>query len=422
MVLARRRSIQPVLEQHASAATALGHTRLTFVNAAHVKLRHLRRLDERLAAQLDGLLVAADDGWLAVSSGLEQASGGSMLIAAMLAVSEGRLDRLQLVLALAGALPQKRPEVLCACGWLEPAQLRGVAASLLRAADPVSRLVGAAACAMHRVDPGLTSARLLQDDDRAVRARAWRAAGELGKRELVSTAAATAVQERDPECRFWAAWTSVLLGDRQAGLEVLAQIAATSGAFRRRAFQLALQATTPNGGYALLQSLAEIPENGRRVIRGIGFVGDPSYCAWLVGQMTDESVARLAGEAFSLITGVDLAARDLERKPPAAFESGPNDDPNDSNVDVDEDDGLPWPDQGRVDSWWRANSNRFQPGVRYFMGEPVNRANCLRVLKEGYQRQRMAAALHLALIDPGTPLFEWRAPAWRQQRLLAGMT
>ena len=59
---------------------------------------------------------------------------------------------------------------------------------------------------------------------------------------------------------------------------------------------------------------------------------------------------------------------------------------------------------------------------RYFIGEPLNRENCLRVLKDGFQRQRIAAAIYLSLLNPGTPLFEWRAPAWRQQRLLSTMT
>jgi len=53
------------------------------------------------------------------------------------------------------------------------------------------------------------------------------------------------------------------------------------------------------------------------------------------------------------------------------------------------------------------------------MGEPLNAENCQRVLRTGYQRQRIAAALYLSLLNPGTPLFEWRAPARRQQRLLA---
>jgi hypothetical protein len=53
------------------------------------------------------------------------------------------------------------------------------------------------------------------------------------------------------------------------------------------------------------------------------------------------------------------------------------------------------------------------------MGQPPNPDNCQRVLREGYQRQRIAGALYLALLRPGTPLFPTAAPAWRQRRWLA---
>jgi hypothetical protein len=56
------------------------------------------------------------------------------------------------------------------------------------------------------------------------------------------------------------------------------------------------------------------------------------------------------------------------------------------------------------------------------MVAPPSRAHCIGILKNGFQRQRIAAAYHVCLLNPGTPLFEWRAPAWRQQRELAGMT
>ena len=36
------------------------------------------------------------------------------------------------------------------------------------------------------------------------------------------------------------------------------------------------------------------------------------------------------------------------------------------------------------------------------------------VLKNGYQRQRAAAALELAIREPGKPLYEVRAPGFRQ--------
>jgi uncharacterized protein (TIGR02270 family) len=131
--------------------------------------------------------------------------------------------------------------------------------------------------------------------------------------------------------------------------------------------------------------------------------------------------ARLAAEAFSLITGVDMTALNLEGSPPEDFHSGPTDDPDDENVDMDPDDGLPWPDPDKVEKWWTANAHRFQKGVRYFMGAPVTREHCIHVLKTGYQRQRILAAHYLCLLEPGTPLFNTSAPAWRQQRLLARM-
>ncbi len=139
---------------------------------------------------------------------------------------------------------------------------------------------------------------------------------------------------------------------------------------------------------------------------------------WLIKQMEDLKLARLAGESFSYITGLDLAYLDLERKPPEGIELGPNDDPNDDDVAMDEDDSLPWPDAAKIADWWSANASRFVAGTRYFVGEPPTFAHCRQVLKTGFQRQRIAAATYLCLLTPGTALFNTAAPAWRQERLL----
>jgi uncharacterized protein (TIGR02270 family) len=259
-----------------------------------------------------------------------------------------------------------------------------------------------------------------EDRDAAVRARAWRTAGELGMHDLRSFA--VAATDEDPACQFWAAWSGVLLGGKGRALDVLKQVSAEPGPLRPRAFRLAIQAMTIAESHALLQSVAQDSAQRRRLIRGAGLVGDPAYVPWLIDFMADDKLARLAAESFSLITGLDLAWLDLERTPPENFESGPNDDPNDPNVEMDEDDGLPWPDQAKIQAWWNENSQRFQPGVRYFMGQPLNPENCLRVLKEGFQRQRILAAHYLCLLKPGTVLFNTSAPAWRQQRLLAEMS
>lgn len=414
----RPTAVRIVLEQHVGDAAALYSARTGLTGAPHVRLRHLLRFDERLAAHLDGLAEAGEQAWPVCEAALETSPAGAVFTAVVRALSDRRADRLSRLLALSATFPAAARELLSAFGWLEAEALRGVVAELLDSPDAAARLTGIAACAMHRVDPGLTGRRSLEDPDPAVRARAWRTAGELGKRELVSTAAAAMAHE-DPACRFWTAWSAVLLGDKQRGLEVIAQIASVPGPFRSRALQLTIQAMSVSPAHQLLQAVARDPADIRWLIRGSGWVGDPGYIHWLMVFMADDRLARLAGEAFSLITGADLAWLDLERKPPQNLELGPNDDPDDSNVDMDEDEGLPWPDLARVQGWWAANSSRFQPGARYFMGEPLNMDHCARVLRSGYQPQRMAAALYLSLLNPGAPLFEWRAPAHRQQRLLA---
>ena len=422
-LLDRRRGpvVGVVLQQHVEDAATLFASRTILTHAPHVRLHQLRRFDERLDAHLDGLAVAREDAWPLCEAALERLSPGPVFAATVCAIESGRLDRLDRLLALIEISTEARGGLLSAFGWLAADSLYGLVAGFLNSQDSARRAIGIAACAMHRVDPGLTSARRFEDPDPLVRARAWRTAGELGKRELVSTAAAAIVDE-DPTCQFWAAWSAVLLGDKQSALQLVASVAADPGPLRARAFQLAVQAMSAQAAHAWLRSLAQDPASLRWLIRGAALAGDPAYIPWLIGHMGENKTTRLAGEAFSLITGLDLAWLDLEVKPPENFESGPNDDPNDPNVDMDEDDGLPWPDRVKIEEWWHANSQRFQPGTRYFMGEPLNRDNCLRVLREGFQRQRIAAALYLSLLNPGTPLFEWRAPAKRQQRLLAQMT
>jgi uncharacterized protein (TIGR02270 family) len=427
MTAGAQMSIIPnVVTQHVEDSAVLQATRDRLTHAPHVRLEQLGRFDERLAAHLDGIAVAGSGAAPIVASTLLSPSSGVVFAATLNALGEvganGAItDRLAQLIALSEKLPGSCRGLLAGLGWSEPAGLRGIVANLLESQSPIRRYAGVAACAMHRVDPGLASARRFEDESPLVRARAWRTAGEIGKRELVSTAAAAIVDE-DPACQFWAAWSAVLLGNKHEALDVTASVAAIPGPFRDRAFQLTLQAKGPQSAHGWLAAMAQDPANLRWLIRGAGLVGDPTYVPWLIGHMADNKTTRLAGEAFSLITGLDLAWLDLEVKPPENFESGPNDNPNDPNVDMDEDDGLPWPDPVKLQAWWQANSNGFQPGTRYFMGQPLNRDNCLRVLKEGFQRQRIAAALYLSLLNPGTPLFEWRAPAKRQQRLLAEMT
>jgi uncharacterized protein (TIGR02270 family) len=420
MTIKIRALIPVVVQQHAEDVAMLRNTRTVLVSAPHVKLHLLRRLDDRLAAHLDGLAVAGECGSTLAASALESPGRGEAFTATVRAIEDRDAIGLEKQLAIAEAVPESLPGVISAFGWISAAGLRGITKALLDSPNLFRRRIGLAACAMHQVDPGAMVDAALNADDAALRVRTLRLIAQLGQTDKVPVCMSS-IADDDAGCGFEAARAAALLGNRSGSVVALQTLASVPGPRRRCALDLLLKLQDPNEARGTLKALAQDPACIRPLIQGIGTAGDPHYIPWLIQQMQDLKLSRLAGESFSCITGLDLAYLDLERKPPEGVDFGPNDDPNDDNVAMDEDDGLPWPDVEKISAWWQAHGHRFTPGTRYFMGEPPSTVHCLDVLKNGFQRQRMAAATYLCLLKPGTPLFNCAAPAWRQQRLLAKM-
>lgn len=414
-------AIEAVVSIHAQETASLVETRSAQLRSPHIDLPCFRRVDARLVAHLDGLATAGEHAEPILDAELENLTLGSVFTAAVCAIEAGNADALEGLWELTAANPAA-DGLSTAFGWVKGRQLQGLVRDLLNHPDPARRAAGLTACAMHRTDPGLGSGAWLDDPDTAVRSRALRAAGELGLVDLVPRCL-RAMGDDDGECRFWAAWSAVILGNRGAALGTLRRSGLEpDAAHRERAFRLAMQAMDAKSAHATLKDLASDSTQLRWLIQGSGVAGDPSYAPWLIHHMSKPETARAAGEAFTLITGADLDSQQLWRQQPEDIESGPTENPEDEDVALDPDEGLMWPDLQKVEKWWAANASRFQPGQRYFMGAPVTRAQCLDVLKNGYQRQRILAAHYVCLLEPGTPLFNTSAPAWRQERWLAGMT
>jgi uncharacterized protein (TIGR02270 family) len=420
MISQTRMQILAVVQQHAEDAMMLRNMRSFLIFSPHLKLRHLHRLDDRLTGYLDGLAVAGEFGSRLVATALEHSGQGEAFIATVRAIEERDAVSLEKLMSIAETVPDGLYGVISAFGWVSAANLQGITKALLESLNACRYSIGLAACRMHQIASNGVVIKALEQSDIALRARALRVVADIGLVDHLP-ACTDALADEDPDCAYQAARAGVLLGDRGASVSALRRIALAPGPRRSRALGLLLKLQSTADAHATLKALAQDPACVRLLIQGIGTAGDPHYVPWLIQQMLDLKLSRLAGESFSYITGLDLAYLDLERKPPEGVDFGPNDDPNDDNVAMDEDDGLPWPDVERISAWWQANGHRFAPGTRYFMGEPPSAAHCLDVLKNGFQRQRMAAAIYLCLLKPGTPLFNCAAPAWRQQRLLAKM-
>lgn len=408
--------IEEVVQQHVEEAAYLWGVRAVAAGQADYSLADLAGADERVEAHLDGVRIAGAAGWTILKEELSWEEPGEVFTGAVLAFESGDPLRVEEVLSVADTSPELARGVVSALGWMDWPRAQPHVQPLLASENPVRVRMGVGAMAVHRADPGRGLVDLVRRPEPVVRARALRAAGELGRTD-VRHEVAQSLGDDDPECRFWAGWSGVLLGDRDLSARTAGAFAVEGNAHARRAADLVAR-TLP-----LPQALGWCRYLGaqgahRMAIVAAGAAGDPSLVPWLIECMAIEKLARAAGEAFSDITGADLVDQDLEGEPPEGAPDGPTDDPDDEDVAMDPDEDLPWPHRERSAAWWARDQGRFAPGTRHLLGEPMTNPSLLSALKVGGQRQRAAAALEIALRYPGSPLFEVRAPGKRQQRVL----
>jgi len=347
---------------------------------------------------------------------MKSKEAGEVFAAAVLALEGNDGDRLLQVLEIATDSPELTRGFISALGWVEPDNFNMWVPGLLRSHSPLHVHSAIAGLAIRREEMAREIEDTFEGPDVPKKIRALRAIGETKQRGALSYLTEQ-MQSDDEACRFWAAWSGVLLGDKGAGSS-LKSFVDFNTSFAHRAIQLIPRVLSTANAQEWLRGLAQEESTRRFALIGCGVTGDPTYIPTLISQMNAPEQARVAGEAFSMITGVDVAYDDLDMDQPEDFEAGPTEDPEDEDVDLDPDEDLPWPNQEFIQKWWDEHGRNYQAGRRYLCGQPISQENCRRVLIEGFQRQRIAAAFELALLNPDEPLFEWRAPGFRQQEWL----
>lgn len=405
----------PIIEQHAEEAAFLWHLRDLAVEQPHYAQRHLLRLEERLEAHLDGLRVAGEVGLDLLGTQLESdLSAAAMFPVALLTLERGEASPIEPLLRIMELAPDTRHGFSGALGWAEPALIGRLVGRWLASEEPMFRLQAVIACSLHRADPGQRLAVLIADPDLSVRRRAVRLAGELGRADLLEPLRALLDDPAsDPALMDWAAWSMGLLGDRERAPWLMGEWARRSAALDGGpALELAARLGEPAAIAGWVRRLNGDPATARLVLRALGAMGDPAAVGWLIGRMAEPASACLAGEAFALITGADLALLDLEGPMPEnASPAGPNDDPADERVALDPDEHLPWPDPALVTAWWAERAGTMPKGRRHLLGMPIDEPCVRQAWAGGFQRQRRAAAYELALMAPAAGLPNWRMRA-----------
>jgi uncharacterized protein (TIGR02270 family) len=412
--------IPAIVDQHSEEASFLWLLRDAAIAAPHYKLWELAKLDHRVEAHLDGLRIAGDAGWDRVKKQLEEKpEPGESFAAAVLAFESGKQDRTGLVQKLGTASLAVSRGLVSALGWMNYDRAEKSIQRLLAAEAPTLRRVGIAAAAIHRQNPRRALENALNHTDALLKARALRAVGELGLVDYLPTVRKNLTNE-NPACRFWAAWALALVSGDKDAVAQLQAISESGSPYRERAVQMATRRLEPGAAKMWQRRLSQNPKQIRLAVVSAGVLGDPEVVPSLIERMKNPLLARIAGEAFTMISGVDIAYLDLDTKKPEGFESGPTENPKDEDVSLDADENLPWSKPEAIENWWNKNQGQFSKGIRYFLGKSITLEWLYQVLREGRQRQRAAAALEIALRQRGSKLFEVRAPGFRQQKILEG--
>ncbi len=411
--------IRSIVEKHVDEASFLWILRDSAAIAPNYTRDEIARLDMRLEAHLDGLRVAGDMAWEVCKEALDYTECGEVFTAAEIAVELGDIPHLAQVMNTAGIDPRLRRGIISAVAWAPYERVAGVLEAMVEPECPQQlRFLGIAGYALHRRDPGQALRTALRAGYVDLRARAARAVGELGLRELLPELHYD-YESEEPSARYWSTWAGALLGD-PAALKAQWTYAKgngndeAQGDYGLRARELVYRGAPKNESAGHLEQLLADPEQIRTAILGTAAIGDPARIPWLLECLAVPELARLAAHAICMVTGIRLQEDVAEGDRPEGFAAGPSDDPADDNVALDPDRDLLWPDPEAVAKLWSERKQAFQPGHRYLLGRPIDEQWLGNVLRFGSQCERRAAALELSLAKPGTVLVETRSPGYRQ--------
>lgn len=403
-------------EQFADDAAFLWLLRGIVVDLPNYTIPDLLKLEERLEAKLDGLMTSPDECWEICAEAMAAGQADEIFAATVLAFRSLDVGKIQLVIESGLAAPEGFKGLISALAWLPGHLCHSWLKRFLTSKDLNHKYLAVAACSLRREDPREYLTAIFQREDCIAHdklyARALRLVGELKRRDL-SPALSIAMKSDKPQILFWASWSAVMLGDRSAAKNLQAFVFAENP-LQAKAIEISFRVLPLDSAREWIGTLAKDPAQIRKVIKATAVLGDPHAINWLIAQMHIPALSRLAGEAFTTITGIELKENQLTIEDMSVVaeplpSDSPSDDPAESYVSINEDERLPFPDVSKVAAVWQQHQQRFIPAQRYLMGQQLSVSHVTALFNHGNQRIRRAAALELSLLQPDQFLLNYAA-------------
>jgi uncharacterized protein (TIGR02270 family) len=244
-----------------------------------------------------------------------------------------------------------------------------------------------------QIDPAMRSG---QAPLMAAGLRAIRNLRESTLRDWVTVAS----QSSDIEVRLEAMRTGLSFAVKTAWNECRV-FAGGVGESSRMALGLLATSADPNDR-TFVREKAKGEGPGLHALWALGFAGDADSADVLVKTMVDEKKSRVAGEAFSAITGLAIVgdmAKPGQTQGPDVEEVKDEDPP----PTVKSEDSLPQPNVERVKKWWEKERRKFVPGTRYFGGQARSPATLRTAFTTGASWRREVLLIELGAAVANLP-------------------
>ncbi len=411
IAVAKEDPFQQIYERFVDEAAFLWVFREVALEQPHYYLKEIKELETRIERQLDGIMTSPEDAWLLCETGLELEEPGEVFTAAVTAFRCMDVNRIQKAVNSGLINEETFKALVSALHWLPGRYCHAWIKKFFSSKNFDHKRLAIAACGMRSENPAKYLDKILAREDclanEKLYAQAIRSIGEF-KRQDLAVCLEKALTSESKDVAFWAIWSSILLGKKQA-VEKLKPYVLSDGPMQSEAIQLAFRVLPIAAAREWITELANGDGQARNTIKASMILGDPHAIPWIIGQMKNADLARLAGEAFSTVTGIDLVKYQLVNELPDLNEQIADEENDDEFVELNEDENLPFPIMEKVVAVWQKYGQHFTSGQRFFMGKALNREVLSYQLKNGSQRRRHSAAYELALMDIEHPLVNTRA-------------
>ena len=367
----------------------------------------LRQQETRIFNHVAGLMVKTDLAWDLCEQQLEFEDPAEAFTAAQVAFRSYKTERVKHVIDYAIAHEPAQEGVVSAIEWLPNDIAHPWIKKLLESKDLNHKALALKICIARRENPGQYLNAFLEREDClahvGMRELILKSIGVFKRQELLETLGPSI------DKGFWF-YFALFLNGKNRSLETLSAWLKSAQSEptplgQSIALNIALRSLTITQARVLISDLAKDPESKRQVVMATAILGDPHAIPWLLTVMQEPNLARVAGAAFSCITGVTIADSPLEAQSPYGQDQILEQEATENNPELSEDEFLVWPNQKALAELWQQRLQAtLQAGNRYFLGRPLTEAGLIQALAEGTQPQRHWAAYELAVQYPNYPL------------------